>query len=198
MCNGKTRLSRSRSTICAARVRRSCSIGAARSVRCYPVRRFPGYTTGATASLGSDQPIGSGDSILDPAGFQRQRRNFLRAVRRAKRSDTEIKLARPGISRRVSSGRTIGASRTASTRSGRFPITDAIIRNRGRAAPATSVSRRSRFQIRFSARNSCRFWTPIVTSNARLNTACSFSCSFSRRSFSSKSRRDRKFIRFNI
>src|SRR5882757_9349759 len=50
-----------------------------------------------------------GSSILDPAGFQWQRRNFLRAVRSAKRSDTEIELARPGVSRRVSSRRTIGS-----------------------------------------------------------------------------------------
>src|SRR6266576_1897885 len=85
----------------------------------------------------------------------------------------------------------------ASTQNGRFPITDGITRNRGRAVPGTSVSRHRRFQTRFSARNSCRFWTPIVTSNARLNTAYSFWCSSSRRSFCSRLRRAKKFIRFS-
>ncbi len=51
-----------------------------------PGSQVPGYTTGATASLGSD-----------------------RTLRSAKRSDTEIKLARPRLSRRVSSRRTIGS-----------------------------------------------------------------------------------------
>src|SRR4029077_15939921 len=48
-------------------------------------------------------------SILDPAGFQWQRRNFLRAVRRSKRSDTKIELARHGISWRVFTRRTVGS-----------------------------------------------------------------------------------------
>src|SRR6266478_44259 len=37
-----------------------------------------------------------------------------------------------------------------SIRNGRFRMTDAIIRNRGQAEPATSVSRRKPFQIHFS------------------------------------------------
>src|SRR5262249_42453567 len=50
-----------------------------------------------------------GGSILDPIGFQWQRGSFLRAIRSSKRSDTEIELARPRISGRVSSRRTIGS-----------------------------------------------------------------------------------------
>ena len=90
------------------------------------------------------------------------------------------------------------SARTVSTQNGRSPITGAIIRNPGRAAPATSASPRRRFQTRFSARNSCRFWMRIVMSNVPLSTACSFSCSYSRHSFCSKLRRAKKFIRFNI
>ncbi len=75
-----------------------------------PGSQVPGYTTGATASLGGDQPISNRSSIFDPAGFQWQRGNFLRAIRSAKRSDAEIELARPWISRRVSSRGTIGSA----------------------------------------------------------------------------------------
>src|SRR5207245_1025583 len=73
-----------------------------------------------------------------------------------------------------------------SMRNGRSRITDGIIRNPGRAEPATIDSRPKPFQIHFSARNSCPFSTRIVMSNARSNTECSFSCLFSRHSFCSK------------
>src|SRR5712692_5732619 len=47
--------------------------------------------------------------IFHSARFQRERRSFLRAVRRTKRSNVEIELARPGVSRLVFAGGTIGA-----------------------------------------------------------------------------------------
>lgn len=57
-----------------------------------PGSQVPGYTTGATASLGGDQPIGR-SGIFDSARFQRQRWSVLRTVWRAKRSDIKIELA---------------------------------------------------------------------------------------------------------
>src|SRR5438876_11288905 len=81
-----------------------------------------------------------------------------------------------------------------SMRNGRSHITDGIIRNPGRAEPATIDSRPKPFQIHFSARNSCPFSTRIVMSNARSNTECSFSCLFSRHSFCSKRQRAKRFI----
>src|SRR2546430_5121282 len=66
---------------------------------------------------------------------------------------------------------------------GKFRITDAVIRKRGRAAAATSVSTHLQFLSRFSARNFSRFWTRIATSSAQSNTVCSFLYSFSRHSF---------------
>ncbi len=83
-------------------------------------------------------------------------------------------------------------------RTGRFPITVAIIRNRGRAETGTNVLRAKPFRNRFSARTFCRSWTRIATSNARSNTACSFSCSCSRRFSSSKLPRGKRSIRWNI
>src|SRR5262245_60758296 len=50
-----------------------------------------------------------GGSILDPAGFQWKRGNFLCAVWSAKRSDTQVELAGPRISRRVSSRGSVGS-----------------------------------------------------------------------------------------
>ena len=86
---------------------------------------------------------------------------------------------------------------TVSMPRGKFRITDAITRNRGRAALATSGSIRSRFQIHFSERNFYRSWMRIVTLNVPSNMACSSLCSFSRRSFSLKSPRGRRFILFS-
>src|ERR1700730_7306290 len=48
--------------------------------------------------------------IFYSARFQRERRNLFRAVRREKRSDFEIELARSRFSRRVLTGREIGAA----------------------------------------------------------------------------------------
>src|SRR5207248_3004452 len=87
---------------------------------------------------------------------------------------------------------------TDSMGNGRCRITVAIIRNRGRVAPATNVSVFCPLRIRVSVFSFCRFWTHIATSNARLNMVCCFLCWFLQLSFSLRSRRDRKFIRFNI
>ncbi len=127
-----------------------------------PGSQVPGYTTGATASLGTDQPIAS-----------------------------ETFAARFCL-------RTGRCALTDSMRNGRCPITVAIIRNRGRVAPAMSVSMFFPLRIPVSVFSFCRFWTHIATSNARSNTVCCFLCWFLQLSFSLRSRRDRKFIHFNI
>src|SRR5213593_4414976 len=83
-----------------------------------PGSQLPGYTTGATASLGSEQPIATEIQFSIPL-------DFLCAIRRAKRSNVEIKLTRCGISRRISSGRTITASRWV-----RREMEDLVLRTR--------------------------------------------------------------------
>src|SRR5947209_14440758 len=83
-------------------------------------------------------------------------------------------------------------------RNGRCPITVAIIRNRGRVATAMSVSVFFPLRIPVSVFSFCRFWTHIATLNARSNTVCCFLCWFLQLSFSLRSRRDRKFIHFNL
>jgi len=124
-----------------------------------PGSQVPGYTTGATASLGDEKPIAR---------------------------ETEFS---------PRNGRCI---LTDSMRNGKCPITVAIIRNRGQVAPGTSVSVCSPSRIRVSVFSSCQFWTRIATSNARSNTVSFFLYWFLQLSFSLRSRRDRKFIRFNI
>jgi hypothetical protein len=172
MCNGRTRLLRSRSTIYAARVKRSCSIGAAQSVQCYRARRSPDvqqarrHCSAEICRLGRRFNFRSRWISMAAREFS-SRRSACKTKRRSSRTgptrDFEARFF-PQIDR---------FARTVSTQNGRFRTTGEINRNRGRAAPATSVSRHRRFQIRFSGPNFCRFWTRIVTSNARLNTVCS-------------------------
>jgi inner membrane protein len=162
-----------------------------------PGSQVPGYTTGATASLGSDQPIGTEVQFSIPLDFNGSEGIFFAPFG----VQNEATLKRTGPTLDFAARffpQNDRFARTGSTQNGRFRITGGITRNRGRAAPATSVLRPKRFQTRSSGRNSCRSWMRIVTSNAPSNTVCSFSCSFSQRSFCSKLRRARKSIRFSI
>ena len=148
-----------------------------------PGSQLPGYTTGATALLASDQPIdqaaefsialdvnGSGGIFFAPFGVQ---------------NDATLKSNWPDPGFR---GAFLPAER--SVRADGFDAKWKVSYY-GRDYPqawtsiaAISVSMRKRFPRPFSARNFFRFSTRIASSNDRSSMACFFSSSFSRRSFS--------------
>ena len=149
-----------------------------------PGSQVPGYTTGATASLGSDQPIARA-AVFHSARCQRQRRNFLRAVGVQNEAELKSNWPDPGFR-----GAFLPAER--SVRPDGFNAKWKVSYY-GRDYPQKWTSRSGnerfnerRFRPHFSARSSCRSSTPIATSSARSSTACSFSSSFSRLSSSSK------------
>ena len=150
-----------------------------------PGSQVPGYTTGATASLGSDKPIsnavefsipldvnGSGGIFFAPFGVQNEaalqsnwpdpgfRGAFLPADRsvRVDRFDAKWKVSYYG--------RDYPQHWTSQAGNERF---------------TTKAVSDSLFGTEF-----CRSWTRIVTSSARSNTACFFSCLSLRRSSSLK------------
>jgi inner membrane protein len=58
-----------------------------------PGSQLPGYTTGATALLGLDRPMGEAAEFSIPLDVNGKRWNFLRALCGAKRSRVEVELA---------------------------------------------------------------------------------------------------------
>lgn len=162
-----------------------------------PGSQVPGYTTGATALLGSDQPLASETQFSIPLDFNGSEGIYFAPFGVQNEAILKSNWPDPAF-RGAFCLRTDRCALTDSMRNGKCLITAVIIRSRGRVAPAMSGSVFFPSRIRDSVFSSCRFWTRIDMSNARSNTVCSFSYSFLQPSFSSKSRRDRKFIRFNI
>src|SRR5437870_3690487 len=136
--------------ICAEHVTRSCLIGTAPLL---PGSQVPGYTTGATALLGSDKPIATEVQFSIPLDFNGSDGIFFAPF--GVQNDASLKSNWPDPAFR---GAFLPADarcvRMDSMPSGKFRITGAIIRNHGRAVMVTSASRRARFQIHFSARSS--------------------------------------------
>ena len=150
-----------------------------------PGSQVPGYTTGATASLGGDKPIANEISFSIPLDFNGSDGVFF--VPFGVQNEATLKSNWPDPAFR---GSFLPAERSVRSDGfnapGEFRTTAVIIRSNGRVAVATSASMCFRLQIQDSARTSCRSWTRIVTSSARSNTACFFSCSSSPRSSSLK------------
>jgi inner membrane protein len=162
-----------------------------------PGSQVPGYTTGATALLGSDQSIARETQFSIPLDFNGSEGIYFAPF--GVQNEATLKSNWPDPAFR---GAFLPADR--SVRPDGFDAKWKVSYY-GRDYPQSWTSRagNERFSV-LSVTNSrfgvqlCRFWTRIDMSNARSNTVCSFLCSFLQPSFSSKSRRDRKFIRFNI
>jgi inner membrane protein len=162
-----------------------------------PGSQVPGYTTGAIALLGSEQPLGSETQFSIPLDFNGSEGIYFAPF--GVQNEATLKSNWPDPAFR---GAFLPADR--SVRPDGFDAKWKVSYY-GRDYPQSWTSRagNERFSV-LSVTNSrfgvqlCRFWTRIDMSNARSNTVCSFLCSFLQPSFSSKSRRDRKFIRFNI
>ena len=150
-----------------------------------PGSQLPGYTTGATALLGLDRPMGEAAEFSIPLDVNGSGGIFFAPF--AVQNEAELKSNWPDPGSAAPSCRpNVWSGRMDSMRNGRSHITDATTRRCGRASAATNASTRKRFRPHFSALNSCRFSTPTDLSSARSSTGCSFSSSSSPLSFSLK------------
>jgi inner membrane protein len=161
-----------------------------------PGSQVPGYTTGATASLGTDKPIASEIEFSIPLDFNGSEGIFFAPFGVQNEASLKSNWADPAFR-----GAFLPAER--SVRPNGFDAKWKISYY-GRDYPQSWTSRggNERFNVQSvtqdSAQISCRSWTHIATSSARSSTAYSFSCSYLRHSSSSKLQRVRRFIRSNI
>ena len=105
-----------------------------------PGSQLPGYTTGATASLGSDQPIAVDVQFEIPLDFNGSEGIFFAPFGVQNEATLKSNWADPGF-RGAFCRRTDRCVRTDSMPHGKCRIMDAIIRNPGQAVPAMSDSR---------------------------------------------------------
>src|SRR6266487_2921177 len=147
-----------------------------------PGSQLPVYTTGATASVAGDQPIAGDVQFEIPLDFNGSEGIFFAPFGVQNEATLKSNWADAGFR-----GAFLPAER--SVRPDGFDATWKVSYY-GRDYPQSWTSRTG--NERFNALavsnslfglSSSQFWMRIVTSSARSNTACSFLCSFSRRSF---------------
>src|SRR5205823_2952712 len=111
--------------------------------RMLPGSQVPGYTTGATASLGSDQPIANEITFSIPVDFNGSDGGFFAPFGVQNEATLKSNWPDQRFAARFCR-RSDRCGRTVSTRPGKFRIMAAIIRSRGPVVAGTSVSMFSR------------------------------------------------------